>query len=276
MEPAPGSTDLEPNYLPVVEFDRPDFPWLFTPAAATSGHQLRPWIVLVVVPRDAVDLIEPADRLAVAEVADAAAQLPDLTQSWAWAHGQIAGPGDPAELLRSGDPDRTLSRLLCPRKLAADTAYVAMVVPAFESGRLAGLAELTAPVASTDPLQPAWTAGTGAVKLPVYHRWEFRTGGDGDFEALAGRLVRARLDQGAAGGAVLAVAGIPPGLPLVPPLIFHGRSASPGRRRDAPSCLHRRATRCWTASRRICRRAACRTGCRSHRHVRAVVNPHHP
>ncbi len=234
VEPRAGSTDLEPNYLPSVEFDQPDFPWLFTPAAATSGHQLRPWIVLVVVPRDAVELAEQTDRLAVARIDDAADQLPDLAQSWAWAHAQIAGPGVPADLLRSGDPARTLSRLVCPRKLAADTAYVALVVPAFESGRLAGLGKLAAPVPSADPLHPAWTSATGPVELPIYHRWEFRTGGDGDFEALAGRLVRVRLEPGVVGGATLAVAGVPAGLPAVPPLVFRGPLGVAGSTVDDP------------------------------------------
>ncbi len=31
-EPRPQSSDFEPNYFPAIEFDRPDFPWLFTPA----------------------------------------------------------------------------------------------------------------------------------------------------------------------------------------------------------------------------------------------------
>src|SRR4051812_34978269 len=39
MEPTPSTNDLEPNYLPLVEFDRPDLPWLFTPAAASTSQQ---------------------------------------------------------------------------------------------------------------------------------------------------------------------------------------------------------------------------------------------
>src|SRR5262249_52304406 len=39
VEPRHGTTDFEPNYFPAVEFDRPDFPWLFTPAK--SGGQGR-------------------------------------------------------------------------------------------------------------------------------------------------------------------------------------------------------------------------------------------
>src|SRR5262249_14024073 len=31
-EPPPDSVTFEPNHFVTVEFDRPDFPWLFTPA----------------------------------------------------------------------------------------------------------------------------------------------------------------------------------------------------------------------------------------------------
>src|SRR5262245_40126942 len=31
-DPQHLTSDFEPNYFPAVEFDRPDFPWLFTPA----------------------------------------------------------------------------------------------------------------------------------------------------------------------------------------------------------------------------------------------------
>ena len=49
MDPPPGSQNFEPNYFPCVEFDRPDYPWLFTPARADSSSRLRPWLCLVVV-----------------------------------------------------------------------------------------------------------------------------------------------------------------------------------------------------------------------------------
>src|SRR3712207_6068896 len=48
-EPRHLTTDFEPNYFPAVEFDRPDFPWLFTPARADSAGRLRPWLCLIVV-----------------------------------------------------------------------------------------------------------------------------------------------------------------------------------------------------------------------------------
>ena len=48
-DPLRGATDAEPNMLVQVELDRPDLPWLFTPAAADVNSRLRPWLVLVVV-----------------------------------------------------------------------------------------------------------------------------------------------------------------------------------------------------------------------------------
>src|SRR4051794_36016908 len=48
-EPRHLAMDFEPNYFPAIEFDRPDFPWLFTPAQADDSGKLRPWFCLVVV-----------------------------------------------------------------------------------------------------------------------------------------------------------------------------------------------------------------------------------
>src|SRR5690242_5857210 len=48
-EPANLSRNFEPNFLAAVEFDRPDFPWLFTPASPNAQNKLRPWLCLVVV-----------------------------------------------------------------------------------------------------------------------------------------------------------------------------------------------------------------------------------
>jgi len=38
--PSHLARDFEPNYFPAVDFDRPDFPWLFTPAASGAGERL--------------------------------------------------------------------------------------------------------------------------------------------------------------------------------------------------------------------------------------------
>jgi len=49
LEPAPGTTDFEPEHLAAVDFDNPALPWRFTPATPHPERGLRPWLVLVVV-----------------------------------------------------------------------------------------------------------------------------------------------------------------------------------------------------------------------------------
>jgi len=41
-DPPALTSDWEPNYFPVIEFDRPDLPWMFTPHAANAKLQLQP------------------------------------------------------------------------------------------------------------------------------------------------------------------------------------------------------------------------------------------
>src|SRR5215475_187527 len=36
-DPRPGTSDFEPNCFPAIEFDRADFPWLFTPTRANAN-----------------------------------------------------------------------------------------------------------------------------------------------------------------------------------------------------------------------------------------------
>ena len=42
-DPRPASTDVEPNYFPLIEFDQPDLQWRYSPAAARDDR-LRPRI----------------------------------------------------------------------------------------------------------------------------------------------------------------------------------------------------------------------------------------
>ena len=189
-DPAPNTSTFESNYLALVEFDDPGLPWLFTPASA-SGGKLRPWLCLVVVREQPGVRLGPAGRgalpvLTIGGPAKPEKELPDLADSWAWAHAQVAldGAADAAGVAAAlaGDPARNLSRLVCGRLLDEQTSYLACVVPTFEAGRRAGLGE--------DPGNaegPAWTLADGmpAVELPVYHHWRFATGPAGDFQSLA-------------------------------------------------------------------------------------------
>jgi hypothetical protein len=190
-EPRPGTADFEPNYFPLVEFDTPELPWLLTPEP--SGERIRPWLALIVVRRDvaevAVDPLRPLPFLRLAP-SDAGDELPDLSESWAWAHGQIAGSSvPPAEALDGRSPEFTLSRLLCPRRLRPRTTYMACLVPVYRAGVQAGLGQKVD--AGTDlawPPRGGWQAMTGPFELPVYDHWEFATAEVGDFEMLVRRL----------------------------------------------------------------------------------------
>jgi hypothetical protein len=196
-EPRHLATDFEPNYFSAVEFDRPDFPWLFTPAKADSTGKLRPWLCLIVVRKQqGVTLRTGANLLLpVLDIDAPGRELPDLTESWAWAHVQVTGTQRDSGSLKAslaGDPSLTVSRLLCPRRLDPTTEYLACVVPAFELGRKAGLGLPFEP-GEEERLDPAWTLRPEppeGVTLPVYFHWEFRTGTADDFEKLASSLER--------------------------------------------------------------------------------------
>ena len=170
--PAAGSGDARSNDLVAVELAREELPWLLTPASA-GASRLRPWLVLVVV--DAATPFDLSTRPLPTLRVSPKLELPDLSDSWAWAHVQRGAAGD-----------NGISRLLCPRKLEPFSRYRACVVPAFEGGRAAGVGD-SGP--ATDSHSPAWDVrAADAVALPVYHWWEFGTGQEGDFEDLVRRL----------------------------------------------------------------------------------------
>ncbi|MFB6838355.1 hypothetical protein [Streptomyces sp. NPDC056361] len=181
--PLPGTPDAEPTRFPLLELERVELPWLFTPLRAAGTGELRPWLALVCVPvSEGRPQREPGVPLPVLRVRGS--QLPDPTTLHLWAHAQTL-PG------HESDPRRSVSRLLAPRRLEPQTSYTACLVPSFEVGRLAGLGKDTA---SPTPgsLAPAWKqSDTSRSELPVYFSWSFSTGEAGDFETLAARL-RAR------------------------------------------------------------------------------------
>jgi len=185
-EPKASTPNFEPNYLAGIEFDTPDFPWLFTPAAP-AGDRLRPWLALVVLANSeftpAAGIVTPLPAIDVLTLA----ALPPLNEAWAWAHTQVSGDAG----LATSPAGSVLSRLLCPRRLDPETTYTAFVVPAFENGRQAGLGLDVSALHTSDP---AWTSGTGVpLRLPVLYQWSFHTSDQGDFESLVRQLVPRKL-----------------------------------------------------------------------------------
>lgn len=186
--PRDGVHNAEPNYLALVELDAPELPWLF---ARHDGTRLHPWLMLVVI--DETDLGD--DPLSVpvdggpTTVELPADQVPDPAEAWLWAHGQLLGTDTVPD-----DPSRSLSRLVCARRLRPDRSYLACVVPTFEAGRAAGVAGEALPAG--DPLRQETTPRWTGRMLPVYHWWRFRTGAAGDFESLVRRLRGVALPDG--------------------------------------------------------------------------------
>ena len=84
-EPAAGSTDFEALDLAAIEFDNPDLPWLFTPAAPRADGRLRPWLCLVVLRQQDGVSLRPArtEALPVLDIVPPARpvdELPDLAE----------------------------------------------------------------------------------------------------------------------------------------------------------------------------------------------------
>ena len=198
ITPRAGTTDVEPNYLVAVDFDQPELPWLFTPTGARASGRIAPWLVLVVVEdRPGVSVSVPRGApLPVLHIdAGAGAELPDLADSWAWAHAQLLDDdgGSTVEQVQTAlhdHPDRNVSRLVCPRHLRANASWIAALVPAFDAGVSRGLGGT--PTGTS--LGPAWAA-VDTVTLPVYFHWTFTTGPEGDFESLARRLHPFQVDS---------------------------------------------------------------------------------
>ncbi|HET7697820.1 MAG TPA: hypothetical protein VFK57_19055 [Vicinamibacterales bacterium] len=206
-EPRNWITNFESNYMPFVEFYDEDFPWRYTPAAASAdGKRLRPWVTVIVLEESEIPAQGASGRdrpLPFVQIADPGRAFPAADQLWAWAHVHVNGsftadPADAAAVAAEladtirADRDLAYSRVLCPRILKPDTAYHAFLVPTFETGRLAGLGR--DPALAPFATESAWSIYPGREDVdlfPYYHRWYFRTGTVGDFEYLV-RLLQPR------------------------------------------------------------------------------------
>jgi hypothetical protein len=194
--PANNSVGVDASKLAYVELYDEDLPWRYTPARPGLDGRLRPWIALWVLAEDEFTILpEQVGRPSAIHLdpAKIATSLPPALESWAWAHVQISRAVVVADVDAAirGNPDHALSRLVCPRRLRVDTRYHAFIVPAFETGRLAGLG---ADPSAVPAQAPSWTSDgtpvtpTRPFDVPFYYRWTFTTGETGDFESLVRAL----------------------------------------------------------------------------------------
>lgn len=205
-EPLQWITNFEPNYLAFIEFYDEALLWNYTPARA-NGDRLRPWLALLVLEEgptpEESEFTKDEKRLPLPTVTVKSANtLPPHEQTWAWAHVHInQGYATPTEFeefllslhdLNHPNADNVISRLVSPRRLNPNTAYRAFVVPAFETGRMAGLQQN---VSNINAQQPSWNAGAANVEFPIYYEWYFRTGEAEDFESLVKLLESRPVDR---------------------------------------------------------------------------------
>ncbi|RWC62378.1 hypothetical protein [Mesorhizobium sp.] len=196
VEPASGAPQFEPNYFPFVEFVDADFPWRFTLRTDPAGRRL-PWLAAIALKSDEFEFrAQGSAPLPVLRLLDPVKSLPNLGQSWAFAHVHLAHPleqqSNDLPGLIATRPDLHFSRLMAPRKLEPSTAYTLFLVPTTEAGRLAGLGRIE----KAQPFdKPAWAGDTQAgLELPIYHQSRFTTSVLSDFELLVRKLKPYRID----------------------------------------------------------------------------------
>jgi hypothetical protein len=205
------------RYTPAKPFEQEILP--ATNPAQFKPPRLRPWLALMVLKNSEFTIIPattslPA-KLVLNDASAVAPQVPAImdnimhpvTEHWAFGHVQASDP-DLVQIGGTGatnavqyadnfianianNPELGLCRLLSSRKLEANTSYTAFLIPAFESGRQAGLGASAQDLAAIPTLQASWYAPAGGAQVmefPIYHQWYFGTAVNADFETLARRI----------------------------------------------------------------------------------------
>jgi len=202
IEPLNWITDFEANYLAFMEFYDEEFVWRYTPAAP-NGQRLRPWIFLLVLKEDEFEMTSRRSPLPTIKVKTKDA-FPPAKETWMWGHVHNNADIPDSDLsvyekfllslnkTLNDDPDQFYCRLLSPRKLEANTPYCAFLIPAFETGRLAGLEQ---PTAAVNAQMASWTDDGVKGEMPFYYDWSFRTGAEADFESLVKLLQPRPMDS---------------------------------------------------------------------------------
>ena len=189
------------EYLPFIEFYEEDLPWRYTPVA-TADEDFHPWMVLIAVKESEFESIILSDATKVAMLNITSQErfneiFPNKDLLSKVGHVQIESDIEVnksnVDSLLEDNPDCGLSRILCTSKLDTGENYVALLIPSYETGRLAALGE---DITSTPLGQRAWDDTLDGQNLrpqglvfPYYKRWKFSTSSNkADFKELASLL----------------------------------------------------------------------------------------
>jgi len=217
IKPVLGEKEFDYNHLAFIEFSSPDLPWRYTPSKPTiptsgSVASLRPWLSLVVL-KDTefmrLSFNGLCSPIQLTDLGEAYGVFTPHDQVYAWGHVQVnddivTGNSTVSDSIATMqamvamDKTKAFSRIICPRRLEANTFYHAFLIPTLEVGRKTGL-KLN--ISDTDDgLAPAWKYNTATPKtlykenttdkleFPVYYEWGFRTSNHASFETLAKRI----------------------------------------------------------------------------------------
>lgn len=199
--PEGAKTRLFKDYLPYVEFFEEDLPWRYTPVATTDAD-FRPWMTLIAVKEDEVSFHVNSNgtKLATLQIGSEERYgeiFPNAKLLFNVAHVQIDSA---VEVTRENvndlldeNPDCGISRILCTSTLEENSTYVALLIPTYELGRLAGLGQSFDGVklgkCAWETLLANQNQRPDGLTFPVYFKWKFHTSiVKADFKTLASQL----------------------------------------------------------------------------------------
>lgn len=197
ITPIRNANNFESSLVPFIEFSESDFLWRFSSRQTTDNRNWIPWITLIVLKSASgedegeFEKIQGTNKELPQQIRlKSNAILPDLKESWRWAHVHLLETEGTAEQITNSvkeSSDKVISRLLSPRKLKPQTKYHAFLVPTFRIGSDAAMGIVGE---TEDRTELTWetTSETTNKVLPYYYDWEFSTGTQGDFENLVRKL----------------------------------------------------------------------------------------
>ena len=198
MAPSPNTHNFETSLIPFIEFSDPDFLWRFSSLQTVDKKNWIPWLSLIVLKtgnnqeEGEFEIVQNSQKALPSQIhIKPNAVLPDLNESWRWAHVHTLDlDGVSGQQIVKGikaTPRKSICRLLSPRKLKPQTNYQAFLIPAFKIGAEAAMGEINGTEDRTQLIWESPTEGAGKI-VPYYFEWEFSTNTSGDFENLVRKL----------------------------------------------------------------------------------------